>query len=167
MQADASDDDALGRSGAADFDHAIVAISGDAESSIFATMALQQPRRRERLAKAGTALHGSILERVGADRVVYPEREMGAQVAHAFASPTSSTTSTSRPAFGIVRVTAPPAWIGRTLGELDLAGRGLTGVALRRGDRADRQPRPGDRIESGDELVLIAADERLAQLERE
>ena len=53
---------------------------------------------------------------------------------------TSSTTSTSRRSVGIVRVTAPPAWIGRTLGELDLVGRGLTAVALRRGDRITVSP---------------------------
>ena len=124
-----------------------------------------QPRRGVRLAKAGTALHGSILERVGATRVVYPEREMGEQVAHAFASPHVIDYLDVAPSFGIVRVTAPPAWIGRTLGELDLVGRGLTAVALRRGDRITVSPGLDSGIESGDELVLIAADDRLVQLE--
>ena len=61
-----------GAVGAGDFDHAIVAISSDAEPSIFATMALKNLGVQNVIAKAGTALHGSILERVGATRVVYP-----------------------------------------------------------------------------------------------
>ena len=62
-----------------------------------------------------------------------PEREMGARIAHAFASRHVSTTSTSLPGFGIVRFAVPPDWAGRTLGEVDPAGRGLTAVALRQG----------------------------------
>src|SRR5688500_2190852 len=73
VQADASDVDALKAIGAGDFDHAIVSISSAAEPSIFATMALKQLGVRNVVAKAGSALHGSILERVGADRVVFPE----------------------------------------------------------------------------------------------
>jgi trk system potassium uptake protein TrkA len=167
LQADASDEEALRALGAADFGHAIVAISGDAQSSIYATMALRNLGVDNVLAKAGTPLHGSILEKVGATRVVYPEREMGEQVAHAFASPHVIDYLDVAPDVGIVRVTAPPGWIGRTLGELDLVGRGLTAVAHRRGDRMTISPGPDSGIEGGDELVLIAADERLAQLERE
>ena len=84
VQADASDGDALRAIGAADFAHAIVAISSAAEPSIFATMSLKNLGVGNIIAKAGTSLHGSILERVGATRVVYPEREMGARVAHSF-----------------------------------------------------------------------------------
>ena len=167
LQADASDADALRALGAADFAHAIVAISGDVQSSIFATMALRNLGVANVLAKAGTELHGSILERVGATRVVYPEREMGEQVAHAFASPHVIDYLDVAPDVGIVRVTAPPGWIGRTLGEIDLVGRGLTAIAVRRGDRLTVSPGSDSGIESGDELVLIASDDRLAQLERE
>lgn len=164
VQADASDSDALRALGAADFAHAFVAISGDVESSIFATMALRNLGVGNVIAKAGTPLHGSILERVGATRVVYPEGEMGARVAHAFADPNVIDYLDVAPGFGIVRFTSPPGWGGRTLGELDVAGRGLTVIALRRGDRLTISPGPDTRVESGDELVLIGADDGLAQL---
>ena len=84
-------------------------------------MALREPRRGNVVAKAGTSLHGAILERVGATRVVYPEREMGARVAHAFAAPNVLDYLDVAPGFGIVRFNAPPEWIGQTLGELDLS----------------------------------------------
>jgi trk system potassium uptake protein len=165
IQADATDADALTALGAADFAHAIVAISSDAESSIFATMALRNLGVGNVVAKAGTSLHGAILEKVGATRVVYPEREMGARVAHAFAAPNVVDYLDVAPGFGIVRFNAPPEWIGRTLGDLDAIAGGLTAVALRRGDRLTITPGADTRLESGDELTLIGADDRLATLE--
>ena len=84
IQLDASDEDAVRAAGASDFQHAIVAISTNTEASIFATMALKNLGVANVIAKASSALHGSILSRVGADRVVYPEREMGQRVSHTF-----------------------------------------------------------------------------------
>ncbi|MFP5380494.1 MAG: potassium channel family protein, partial [Vicinamibacteria bacterium] len=81
IQLDAADEDALRAVGAAEFDHAIVAISSNVEASIFATMALKKLGMKNLIAKAANPLHGAILERVGADRVVYPAREMGTRVA--------------------------------------------------------------------------------------
>jgi trk/ktr system potassium uptake protein len=165
VQADASEPEALEALGAADFDHAIVAISGDAQSSIFATMALRNLGVGNVVAKAGTSLHGAILERVGATRVVYPELEMGSRVAHAFASRHVMDYLDVAPDFGIVRFAVPEGWVGRTIGQLDLAGRGLTLIALRQGDRLQVTPEPATTVAAGDELVLIGADDKLAGLE--
>jgi trk system potassium uptake protein TrkA len=165
VQADASDAQALEALGAADFRHAIVAISGDAQSSIFATMALRTLGVPNVVAKAGTTLHGAILERVGATRVVYPEREMGARVAHAFASRQVIDYLDVAPGVGIVRFAVPPDWAGRTLGEMEPGGGGLTAVALRRGDALTVSPDGATALAEGDELVLIGADDRLAGLE--
>lgn len=167
VQADASDIDALKSLGAADFAHAIVAISGDAEPSIFATMALRNLGVGNVVAKAGTALHGSILERVGASRVVYPEREMGARVAHAFDARHVIDYLDIAPGFGIVRFGAPASWAGRTIRELDLPARGLSALALRHGDRLTINPHRDSTIAAGDELVLIGADDKLERLEGE
>jgi trk system potassium uptake protein TrkA len=166
IQADASDLDALEGLGAADFDHAIVAITGTTEPSIFATMALRTLGVENVISKAGTKLHGAILERVGATRVVYPEREMGARVAHAFATRNVIDYLDVAPSFGIVRFTPLPGWIGRSLHELDLGTRhNVTAIALRRGSDVIVNPHRDEKIAAGDELVLIGLDERLARLE--
>ncbi|HEX5591296.1 MAG TPA: TrkA family potassium uptake protein [Candidatus Limnocylindrales bacterium] len=165
IQVDASDESALRGIGAADFDHAIVAISSQAEPSIFATMALKNLGVRNVVAKAGTTLHGAILERVGADRVVYPEREMGARVAHAFSMPDILDYLDVAPGFGIVRVHPRASWVGKTLRELDLAARlNLTPIALRRGSNVIVNPHRDERLAETDELVLIGRDDRLDQL---
>lgn len=165
LQLDATDEEALRAAGAGEFATAIVAISSDTEASIFATMALKRLGVRTVIAKAGGTLHGEILERVGADRVVYPEREMGIQVARTHSIPNVIEYLNVAPNFGVERVVPPARFVGRTLKELDLAGTlGLRVVALRRGERVTVNPHPSELIGPGDELVLIGPDDRLERL---
>jgi trk system potassium uptake protein TrkA len=165
IQLDASDDDALRAVGAADFQHAIVAMSGNTEASIFATMALKNLGVGNVIAKAGTGLHGSILERIGADRVVYPEREMGIRVAHTFSIRDAIDYIDVAPGFGIVKIHPPKSFVGRTFRDLDLANRPrLTPIALRRGAEVTVNPPSDERIEADDELILIGLDEGLGRL---
>lgn len=165
VQLDAADEQALRAVGAADFDHAIVAISSNIEASIFATMALKKLGVANLIAKAASPLHGAILERVGADRVVYPEREMGQRVAHSFSVPNVLDYLDVAPRFGIVKVRPPDAFMGRTILDLDLTNKlGLTPVALRRGDEVTVNPPRDVVIRPGDELILIGRDDRLELL---
>ncbi len=165
VQLDAADEGALRAIGAADFDHAIVAISSGVEASIFATMALKKIGVGNVVAKAGSTLHGAILERVGADRVVFAEREMGERVAHSFAVRQVVDYLDVAPRVGIVKVRPPDAWVGRSLKDLDFTGRlQLTPVALRRGDGVTINPHPTEVIRADDELILIGRDDRLDEL---
>jgi len=165
VQLDASDEAALRSVGAGEFDHAIVAISSVTEASIFATMALKNLGVGHVIAKAATRLHGAILERVGADRVVYPEREMGMRVAHSLAIPDVIDYLDVAPRFGIVKVRPPASFIGRTLGELDLPGRRqVSPIALRRGAEVTFNPHRDMAVKEGDELILMGGDDRLEQI---
>jgi trk system potassium uptake protein TrkA len=167
VQLDAADESALRAIGAADFEHAIVAISSGVESSVFATMALKRLGVHNVVAKAGSELHGQILERVGADRVVFAEREMGERTAHSFAVPDVIDYLDVAPRFGIVKVAPPVSWHGKRLADLDLPGRlQLTPVALRRGDEVTVNPTDEETIRADDELILIGRDDRLGDLER-
>jgi len=165
LELDAADEDALRSAGAADFNTAIVAISSDAEPSIFATMVLKRLGVRNVIAKAGSLLHGEILSRVGADRVVFPERETGLRLAHSFNVPNVIDYLDVAPGFGIEKIRPPKSFVGKSLGALDLKGRlGLTPVALRRGQQVFVNPAREERIADGDELILIGRDEKLDQL---
>ncbi len=167
LQLDATDPAALRAVGAAEFTHAIVAISDGVEASIFATMALKELGVGNVIAKAGSRLHGAILEKAGADRVVFPEREMGLRVAHSFSVRDVMDYLDVAPAFGIVKVRPPASFVGRTFNDLALDTRlGLTPVALRRGDEVTVNPAPEATIQAGDELILVGRDDRLEQLER-
>jgi trk system potassium uptake protein TrkA len=165
LQLDAADEAALRSAGASDFDTAIVAISSDAEPSIFATMVLKRLGVANVIAKAGSLLHGEILARVGADRVVFPERETGLRLAHSFNVPNVIDYLDVAPSFGIEKIRPPSSFVGRTLGELDLKERlGLTPVAVRRGKQVIVNPTRAERIGEGDELILIGRDDKLEQL---
>jgi trk system potassium uptake protein TrkA len=162
VQLDAADDAALKAIGAADFEHAIVAISSNVEASVFATMALKQLGVSNVIAKAGSALHGAILERVGADRVVFAEAEMGERVAHSFALPDVVDYLDVAPRFGIVKVRPPQRWVGHRLDEV---GPDLTLVAHRRGDAVTVNPARDTILELGDEVILIGKDDVLERLQ--
>ena len=165
LQLDAADEDALRSAGAAEFGTAVVAISSDAEPSIFAVMVLKRLGVGNVIAKAGSQLHGEILARVGADRVVFPERETGLRLAHSFNVPNVIDYLDVAPSFGIEKIRPPRSFVGKTLGELDLKGRlGLTPVALRRGQQVFVNPAREERIGEGDELILIGRDDKLELL---
>jgi trk system potassium uptake protein TrkA len=165
VQADASDEQALRSIGAEHFQTAIVAISSAMEASIFATMALKRLGVPTVIAKAANPLHGAILERVGADRVVYPEREAGVDVAHTLAIPHVVDYIDLAPGHGIAKIDLPATFVGRTLRELDLATRlKVTPIVLRRGNEVTVNPHRDQRLEDGDQLVLVGLDEKLAQL---
>jgi trk system potassium uptake protein TrkA len=163
VQLDASEEDALRAAGAADFATAVVAMSSAVEASIFATMALKRLGVGRIIAKASGPLHGAILERIGVDRVVYPEREAGEDVAHTIGIPNVLDYIAVAPRFGIAHVSVPPSFVGRTLREIDLAGRyRVTPICLRRGEAVTVNPHRESRLEDGDELVLVGPDDQLA-----
>ena len=167
VQLDASDEAALRSVGAGEFEYAIVAISSVTEASIFATMALKNLGVSTVIAKAATTLHGAILERVGADRVVYPEREMGIRVSHTFSIPNVVDYIDVAPGFGIVKMRPPESFVGKSLRELDLANRfRLTPIGLRRGNEVTVNPHRDDKIAATDELILMGLDAKLGELGR-
>ena len=166
VQLDASDEEALRAAGAADFEVAVVAMSSNAQASIFATMALKRLGVAHIVAKAGSALHGSILERVGADRVVYPEREMGIDVAHTIAAPNVLDHIDLPGTFSVQKISASPSMVGRTVGELELPARHrVTPLVLVKADRIYINPGP-ERVDEGDSLVVVGQDDRLERLGR-
>ncbi|HEX2193842.1 MAG TPA: TrkA family potassium uptake protein [Candidatus Limnocylindria bacterium] len=165
VQLDASDEDALRGVGADQFQAAIVAISSEAEPSIFATMVLKRLGVRNVIAKARDRLHAEILARVGADRVILPEQETGTRLAHSFNVPNVIDYLDVGPNFGIERVRPPASFVGKSLTELELKSRmGVTPIALRRGQQVIINPAGEERLAAGDELILIGRDDKLEEL---
>ena len=165
VQANATDEETLRSLGAAQFQTAIVAMSTDTEASIFATMVLKRLGVPTVIAKARDELHGAILERIGADRVVYPEREAGADVAHTMRIPEALDYIDLGPGFGVAKIVVPGTLVGRNLRELELGTRvKATAIALRRGNAVTVNPHRDETLRAGDQLVVIGQDEELAKL---
>src|SRR5215204_3412309 len=123
VQADATDEDTLKQLGVQDFDAAFVGVSSNVERSILATMLLKQMGIPLVIAKAQTTIHGDVLAKVGADRIVFPEREVGDQLAHSFTVKNAVDYMPLGPEYGISKLTPPSGFAGRTVGELALPNR--------------------------------------------
>lgn len=154
VQADATDVEALRQIGAADFGTAVVAIGNDVQASILATYALVDVGVARIWAKAITAAHGAILERVGAHRVVFPERDMGVRVAHTLGGRTLDYLELDAN-FALIETTVPHGMAGKTLEEAGVRKRyGVSVVCVKRpGGRFDYTT-PDTVINEGDVLVV-------------
>lgn len=166
LTADVTDQEILKGFGPEDFDAAVVAIGTDERSSIMATLILKRLGVRLVLSKAQNELHGEILSMVGADRVVYPERETGTRVAHSLLMPLVVTDYFDvGPGYGLAKLRAAKM-AGKTLEELDLRGSfGVTPLFLRRRDKVLMNPHREERLEAGDELTVAGRDDQLEKLE--
>jgi trk system potassium uptake protein TrkA len=131
VQADATDVDALRQLGAGDFPVAIVAIGSDLEASILTTAALADVGVPTIWAKAVSESHGRILQRVGADHVVYPEGDMGRRVAHRVVGRVLDWFQLDED-FAMVETAIPAELVGRSFGESGVrAKHGVTVVAIK------------------------------------
>jgi trk system potassium uptake protein TrkA len=138
---------------------AIVAQGSHLESSVLATLVLKRLGVPYVVAKANTALHGEVLRRVGADRVIYPERDAGVRLAHTLEVPSVDDYIALSPTSGVAMFTAPPNLIDRTLADVHaICGAQLSVLALKRGQLLTTSPSLDERIQEGDVLVVIGPD---------
>jgi trk system potassium uptake protein TrkA len=156
VQADATDEAVLRSLGIRNFDVAVIAIGNDIEASILATSLVKGMGVKKVVAKAQNDLHGRILEKVGADRIIYPEREMGVRLAKYLAGTNILDYIELSPDFSILEVQAPFRLSGKSLRDLNLRARhGITVVAIRHGDEIKVSPGADDTILDGDILVVV------------
>jgi trk system potassium uptake protein TrkA len=167
VEGDATEIQTLVEAGFERCDTAVVAIGTDLEGSILATLNLKELKIRQVVAKASTELHGTVLQRVGADRVIYPDRDMAIRLARSIAAPSILDYIELSGGASIVEMKAPEELVGKTLSEAKI--RNIYGVhvlALRHKgvDRAEETtiaPSGSDTISPGDTLVLFGPDERI------
>ncbi len=167
IQADGTNENLLRELGIGNFDIAIVAIGSSVESSVLSTILLKKLGVPQVIARADNTLHGSILEKIGADRVVYPEQEMGERVAHVV---TLSDVSYYMPlvhGYGVARLEAPPYLIGGRLAELGFGPKGKWEVAvllIQREKEIIVTPSQQETIKDGDTLIVAGNNDRLEKL---
>jgi trk system potassium uptake protein TrkA len=140
-------------------DVAIVAQGTQLETSVLATLVAKRLGVPWVVAKATNELHGEVLRRVGADRVIFPERDAGVRLAHTLAVPGVDDYISLSPTTGVAKFFAGSNLVGRTLAEVYAAcGAQLSVVALKRGRLLTMSPSLEERIELRDELVVIGPD---------
>ncbi|HAG08094.1 MAG TPA: potassium uptake system protein [Desulfotomaculum sp.] len=168
VQMDALEENALKSMGIRNFDAVIVAIGQDIQASILVTVMLKEMGVKKVIAKAQTELHGKVLEKVGADLVVFPERDMGERLAHTLiAADNIMDLINLSPDYSIIELKTPPGFIGKTLQETALRKEyGITVIAIRRGLEVIISPEAKQVIRENDILVAIGRNDKLKRLER-
>ncbi|MDO4866317.1 MAG: TrkA family potassium uptake protein [Clostridia bacterium] len=167
VQMDAMDRDALEALGVQDFDVAFVTMGSDIRASGTIVMSLKELGAKRVIAKAHDEFHGRMLEKLGADQVLFPERDMGRRVAHTLVSGNIIDFLELSSEYSMVEIRPKSEWVGRTLQELSMRSRmGINVVAIRNGDKLNAMPKPGDVLREEDVLLAVVSEETLRKMDR-
>jgi len=162
VQADSTDEEVLKSLGLRNFDAVVVSIGHDMQASILTTVLVKEIGCKFVVAKANSALHGKVLEKIGADKVVYPERDMGERVAHSLSSSNVLDYIDVSSDYTIMEIVADEKFHGKTLGELSLRSKyGVNVMAIKRGESIEATPEADDVITRGDVLILFGKQQSL------
>jgi trk system potassium uptake protein TrkA len=166
--ADSTDEQSMKSLGIRNFDVAIVAIGDNMQASILTVVVLKELGVKHIVAKALSKHHGLILSKVGADDVVYPERDMGHRIAQKLMSPNIIEFIKLSDDYSIEEVKIPSNIIGKSLKELDIrAHYNVNVIAVRhQNNEVKIAPEPDYRLNKEDILVVIGNNSDLKELEK-
>ncbi len=167
IQADASDENALKSLGIRNFDVAVISIGSNIQASIMCTLIVKELGVKTVIAKAQNDVHGKVLSKIGADKVVFPERDMGVRIAHNIISTNILDVIELMPDYSIIEVVALKEWENKALIELKLPNRmGVSIMAIKTGENINISPYAEDVIKEGDVVVLLGHNDNLRKIEQ-
>lgn len=165
---DARDPEVLSALGARNFDSAVVATGGDLGSSALIILNLKELGVPRVVGKAHSAVHRRVLEKIGADAVVYPEQEMALRLAQNLANNNVLNYIELSPEYSIVERKVPENWVGQSIVELNIRARyRITILAVR--DLQDQMTIAPGRdyvFQSGDTVLALGRNEDIERMER-
>ena len=169
VRADATNESILKELDVAEYDVCVVSLgSENIQASILVSVLLKSMGVPFIIARAANELHGSTLERIGVDRVVYPEAESARRTAHVGFETGVIDYMPIVTDFGISKLRPPEGMLGHTLEEAGLAGtadrHGISVLAIRRGRTSFLHPAKDEEIKAGDVLIVAATNEHLGKI---
>lgn len=165
--ADATEKEALEALGVGEMNVAVVSVGGRIDSSILITLHLKEMGIEKVVAKAVTEDHVTILEKLGASMIVFPERDMATRLANRLANPNVIDHLPLTPGYSILELEPPAAFVGKTLREMQIRkSHGAQIIAAKsRGDEKVVMIPDGDfRISEGHILIVMGTNEALEKL---
>ncbi|MBW4421258.1 MAG: TrkA family potassium uptake protein [Myxacorys californica WJT36-NPBG1] len=164
-QIDSTQPAALREAGLFEQDTVIVAIGNYVQESIITTLNLKEGGVPHVVAKASSEIHEKVLKKVGADHVVFPEHEMGHNLARALTKPGILERFDLDPEHSIVELIIPESFSGKTIAELKLRSRyRLNLLAFSHDSKFIINPEPDTKLPRGTAIVVIGANEDIDQL---
>lgn len=164
---DGRDPEVLRALGVKEYDCAVVAVGSDVGSSALITMRLKEAGVPKVVCKAQSHVHKRLLEKIGADRVIFPEHEMGVKVAQGLDRSNVLNFIELSPDYGIVEIDLPSGWAGKTIRELDVRAKFKVNViAVRRGQELIVSPGADCVLAREDSLIVLGEDRHISALAR-
>ncbi len=166
VQVDSTNEDALKSLGLEAFDVVIVSIGKNVQGNILTTLILKELGAKYIVSKAMTELHGKVLYKIGAHKVVSPERDMAIRIAHNLVSANILDFIELSPEYRIVEIKTPQGMTGKTLKELDFRAKfGATVIAVKSNEGINVSPGANDTIQENDIMVLVGSNESFKKIE--
>jgi trk system potassium uptake protein TrkA len=165
IQLDSTKPTALKEAGIFECDTVIVAIGNYLEESIITTLNIKEAGVKHIVAKASSEIHEKLLKKVGADRVVFPEHDVGCDLAYTLTKPAILERFDLDPNNSIVEIKIPEEFDGKTLLELNIRSHyGLNILAVGNGEKFLINPSPEYRLQKGSLMVVIGSNKDIQRL---
>ena len=166
VQLDSTDEQALKEVGIRNMDHVIVAIGDDIQASILTTLILKEMNVPFVTAKAINDHHEKVLAKIGADKIVHPERDMGVRLVHQLLSKNVMDLIELSPDHSLIEIKATNRMIGKSLLELNIRAKyGVNILAIKSDEGLNISPQAEDVIREGDILVVVGANKDISRFE--
>ncbi len=166
VAADATEDSVLRDLGLEQFDGAAVVIGESIQGSVLVTLILKDLGVPMIFSRANNDLHGRVLERVGADHVIQPEKEFGEFLARQMSLPGIQDYLELGEDEALIEIEAPQSWIGKSLADLQLhRKKDLTVLAIKGREKGGTLPKPETPLQEGDILVVGGPKKELDKLD--
>lgn len=162
VQADIEDPEVIRSLGARNLDGVVVAVADDMEASIMATLVSKKIGVPYVLAKAKNDLHAKVLKKIGADSIIFPEKEIGQSVARNLVSGEFVDWISLSPDYSITEIAVPEKWIGKSLSEIDVRRtKDVNVVGVRIGEKIQVTIDPEEPLQKEMMLIMIGSNEAL------
>ena len=164
---DGQDKGVLKALGIRDFDCAVVAIGDDLAASVLVTMNMKELGIPHVVCKAHDDTHRRVLEKLGADQVVIPEKENAVRLARSLSTPNVLDYIELSDEYGIAEVPAPKAWLEKSLKDLNVRAKlGVNIIAIRRGGKLNVSPAADFAFQNGDIVVVLGDNKALEAVQK-
>jgi trk system potassium uptake protein TrkA len=165
IQVDVTSEMAIKSLGLNNFDAIVVSIASDLESSILVTLTAKELGAKYIVAKARSESHAKVLSKIGADKIVFPERDMAERIAHNIISSNILDYIELSSEYSIMEVAALEEWKNKSLGQLDMRRRyGINVLAIKHGDKINVFPKAEDIINYDSVIIAVGHNDDLDRI---
>ena len=166
VQLNATDEAAFESLDVGSFDAAVVSIGENIRDSVLISMLCKEAGVKLVISKANDELHAKVLKKVGVDRVVFAERDMGVRVAKSLIVPHLVDLVNIGGDYALAQITVPESWVDKTLAQLDVRRRwGVSIITVNRNGQVNAALSADTRLLDGDQLLILGLQKDVEKVE--